>query len=861
MYKKLSILLIFLIALLFAGTAAAVPQEDYVPGQILVLYDAAAATPLPAVETLHDFSSLVPGLQVIRIPDGMSVEDAVAYYERIPGVVFAEPDYLRVSTDIEEPDDEYFKYQWHLQNLGALIQKIVPDYSGPEDAEISTTAVAYADVQALDAWNITNGSADILVAVIDTGIMYTHEDLGANIWTNSKEIPDNLIDDDNNGYIDDVYGWNFGENNNNPMDYGGHGTHCAGIIGAVGNNGIGVIGVSPNVTIMPLKVADNRGGLSSSGIVEAIQYGSYMGVRIFSCSYGSFGSGGYSKSEYAVMAAAENCLFICAAGNEKQNVDYAKTAAYPAGYNLPNILSVAATTHDDKLDTTYSNYGVRTVHVAAPGTAILSTVPDATTATYNTTTDMEWYEYRNDTEKIEKIFATITPIVLDKNNATIISLPVEYNLEENAEAGCYFSGIPFDSFSSLNEMKKYSAPADSYAGKGQKETVIYLSKDWIASVNAPVYVGFALSTEDTESSLQVDEMMKVLGRIDDPVSVYKSYRGTSMATPVVSGIAALVLSRNPDLTPVQLKEVLMTSVDPSENLRTKVISGGRVNAYMSVNNSISRLSAMEIVPKKITLSTGSTYQFAEPTGYDQFNREFTLSGAEWTSDRPNIAAINATTGVLYAKSPGTVKIHASWNDLDADAVVTVMNAKADSLTVRSATTYTAGSAGTFTAYVYDAKKNRIPNYPVIWSSSNPDILSVDELTGNYLAYAEGDVEITAASADGLSDTVQVTVSPAPEPLTIDDIRLAPASVSLMEGRPLKVIATAVNTSTNTTFPDAVYHWETDKEDVVDIETPEYRMATLTLNKSGEEPFNVSVTADSLTAGSWTKSLLFGGDES
>ncbi len=854
MQKKLSILLIFLTVLLLAGTAAAIPQENYVPGQILVQYDAAAAgaKPLPAVETLHDFSELVPGLQVIRIPDGMSVEDAVAYYERIPGVVFAEPDYLRVSTDTEEPSDEYFEDQWHLLNRGAGIQKIVPYESGPEGAYTSTTAVAGADVQALDAWTITNGSADILVGVIDTGVMYTHEDLAANIWNNTKEIPDNGIDDDNNGYIDDVHGWNFGENNSNPMDYGGHGTHCAGIIGAVGNNGIGVTGINQNVTIMPLKVADNQGSLSSSGTLEAIAYGSKMGVRIFSCSYGVTGSQGYSKSEYAVMEAAEDCLFVCSAGNLNLDVDYAKTAHYPSGYNLPNIIGVAATTHDDKLDTEYSNYGVRTVHVAAPGSEILSTYPNATTATYTTATDMKWYEYRNDTEKIEKIFSTTDPFVLDKNNTTIISLWVLHNLGENASAGCYLTDKPFNSFSSLDEMKANSALAYTYFGSGQKETTVYLSKEWIANVPDPIYVGFALSADNADSSLRFDKTLKVLGRIDTPESAYLSISGTSMATPLVAGTAALVLSQNPDLTPVQLKEVIMNSVDRSENLRSKVISGGRVNAFTSVNNSIPRLSAMEIVPKKITLSTGSTYQFAEPTGYDQFNREFTLSGAEWASSNTKVAAVNATTGVLYAKSPGTVKINASWNDLAADAVVTVTNAEADSLTVRSATTYTVGSAGTFTAYVYDARKNRIPNYPVIWSSSKPDVLRVDELTGNYIAVAKGDTRITADAGDGLSVSVPVTVDPQPE-LVIDDIRFAPDPVVLTVGTPRNVIATAVNTSTNTTFPNADYHWKTDKEEVVGIGTPDKRMATLTLLRSGEGPYYVNVTV-----GEYTESLLFGG---
>lgn len=239
---------------------------------------------------------------------------------------------------------------------------------------------ALEKVNAVSAWTRSLGSAKVVVAVIDTGVDYNHEDLKANMWINSKEIPDNGIDDDANGFIDDVRGWNFHDNNNNPMDTTsdanpGHGTHCAGIIGAVGNNGIGISGINQTVSIMPVKFlgADGSGDLFAS--TKAIDYAIQNGANVISASWGAPVPESMAKPivEAIERARAKGVIFVAAAANDGTNND--SRAIFPANTNLANVISVAATDVNDAKPS-WSNFGMRTVHLGAPGHEILSTIPN-----------------------------------------------------------------------------------------------------------------------------------------------------------------------------------------------------------------------------------------------------------------------------------------------------------------------------------------------------------------------------------------------------------------------------------------------------------------------------------------------------
>jgi len=319
---------------------------------------------------MTDFSPMgISGMQIIRPPDNRSAEEAITEYAKQPEVLYAEADHI-ISLSPNEtadsvsgtvgssgsssvtPDDTSYALQWGLHNTGQS-----PFYG-----------TAGADIDAPIAWNTTTGSG-VVVAVVDTGVDYTHEDLAANIWNNSGEIAGNGIDDDGNGYIDDVRGWNFCSVTNDPMDDNGHGTHCVGIIAAVGNNGVGVTGVNWKVKIMPLKFLDSSGSGYTSDAISAILYANKMGAKVISNSWGGTDSSRSLKDAIE----ASSAVVVCAAGNDAENID--TTPLYPASYNSSNIIAVAATDYNDKL-ASFSNYGSKSVDIAAPGVMIRSTYSD-----------------------------------------------------------------------------------------------------------------------------------------------------------------------------------------------------------------------------------------------------------------------------------------------------------------------------------------------------------------------------------------------------------------------------------------------------------------------------------------------------
>ncbi len=240
-----------------------------------------------------------------------------------------------------------------------------------------------SDIKASRAWEITQGSRDIVVAIIDTGVDAVHNDLKANLWKNpgetgkdkrGKDKATNGVDDDSNGFVDDVNGWNFVANSGDLKDNHGHGTHVAGIVGAEGGNGIGISGVAPHVSLMILKYYDPKARANDNltNTVRAIRYAVQMGAKIVNYSGGGTD---FSKDEFAAVKDAQSrgVLFIAAAGNERSNSDISHY--YPADYELDNIISVTAINpHAEVLAS--SNYGMQSVHIAAPGEGIFSTLPD-----------------------------------------------------------------------------------------------------------------------------------------------------------------------------------------------------------------------------------------------------------------------------------------------------------------------------------------------------------------------------------------------------------------------------------------------------------------------------------------------------
>ena len=283
---------------------------------------------------------------LIRLSHEEDVKEVKAKYLSDSEVVFAEPNYIVTIDTI--PNDPSFSLLWGLHNTGQR-------------------GTADADIDAPEAWDLSTGSSAVVVAVIDTGVDYTHPDLAANIWTNPGEIAGDGIDNDRNGFIDDIHGWDFYNNDSQPLDDNGHGTHCAGTIGAVGGNGIGVTGVMWNTRIMPLKFMSSSGSGYTSDAVAAILYADMMGADVLS---NSWGGPDYSSALESAIAGSP-ALVVCAAGNNGRNAD--TYPMYPAAYTCPQIVSVASYSPYDRLSS-FSNYGPVSVDVAAPGEYIYSTL-------------------------------------------------------------------------------------------------------------------------------------------------------------------------------------------------------------------------------------------------------------------------------------------------------------------------------------------------------------------------------------------------------------------------------------------------------------------------------------------------------
>jgi subtilisin family serine protease len=357
---------------------ALLAQHERMPGEVIVKLSRAGkvALQLQSMEQVLDSRFQIASFDafetndnfyLVKLADDQSLAAFLDSASSNPAIEYAEPNYvvraLGTSDGEVLPNDAEFGKLWGLKNTGQA------DSGG-------TVGVAGADIGATKAWATTTGNKDILVAVIDTGVDYTHPELRDNIYANPGESGDgketNGIDDDGNGFVDDFHGWNFaGVSTNDPMDDNEHGTHVSGTIGAKGNDGVGVAGVNWTTSILPVKFLTGSGSGSLADAVKAIQYATLMNAKVMN---NSWGGGGFTQTMMDSIVAAKDkgLLFVAAAGNDSQNSD--SRPHYPAGYQVENVIAVAATTNQDS-KASFSTYGKRTVHIAAPGHKIYSTIP------------------------------------------------------------------------------------------------------------------------------------------------------------------------------------------------------------------------------------------------------------------------------------------------------------------------------------------------------------------------------------------------------------------------------------------------------------------------------------------------------
>jgi subtilisin family serine protease len=316
------------------------PGAKYASDRLLVRFAPAANLTAPAAATKNAILvalgggtiqrnyDLVPGLTLVKLPAGQTVNEAMLIkFNSRADILYASPDYIEQAV-ATTPNDTYWSYQWPLYNAG--------DY----------------DIDATDAWDYVTGNDEIVVAVIDTGVSHNHPDLAGNMWVNSSG----------------QHGYDYYNNDSDPSDDYGHGSHCAGIIGAVGNNSTGIAGVCWDIRIMALKFLDSTGNGPASNSLSAIEYAVTNGAHVLSCSWRYYSNP--AGLEDAIDACAEaNVIVVAAAGNESYNLE--TTPCYPAAYDCDNLITVVATTTSDGLSS-YSNYGQYSADLGAPGDSVYS---------------------------------------------------------------------------------------------------------------------------------------------------------------------------------------------------------------------------------------------------------------------------------------------------------------------------------------------------------------------------------------------------------------------------------------------------------------------------------------------------------
>jgi len=647
-------------------------RAGYAPGRLLVKFrESARDERARHYRETRDFRTIKTfrrnGIHHLALPGGISVERAVEILSGDPDVEYAEPDYFRHA--MITPNDSHYHLQWAFNNEGQMVN--------------GTGGTPDADIDAPEAWEVETGDDRVIVAVVDSGVDYRHPDLSANIWDNPGEIAGNGIDDDGNGYVDDVRGWDFLDGDNTPMDAHGHGTHVAGIIAAVGNNGLGVAGVSWNARIMPLRFLDASGWGLTSDAIGAIEYADAMGAHIIN---NSWGGGGYS---YALREAIEasSAVVVCAAGNEGRNSDFFPD--YPAGYPSLNIVSVAATDQNDNL-AIFSNYGVSTVDMAAPGTNIYSCRPGRQTVWRDDFDDGVMGDWTtggvNDTWGITNAKSFTRPYSLADSpggnyaaGTNAWAMPPAVNLAGKIAAKLEFaitgrSTTDVDRLmveASRNGVSWSSLPINIDGVKFFTDGISGNLPFWYDAVvdlggydgAETLYVRFRFQTGSfqTQDGFYIDDVGVTCAATSYTGEEYWYLNGTSMATPHVSGVAALLKALHPDWDFEQIKAAMMQGVDVRASLTNRVVSGGRVNAEKALGeDSTAEQLAVDFGALGLKLFDGGGWSDLTPLDGEHLGRYagnlavdfgpwglWRYDGSSWVNMTPADADNNGNTMVSY----------------------------------------------------------------------------------------------------------------------------------------------------------------------------------------------------------------------
>jgi subtilisin family serine protease len=547
------------------------------PGDVLVRFRPGVNRPEQAAirrslgVRLEDRLSLAR-LQLVETGPGQTVGEAEARLEAVPQVAYAEPNFEYHIDAI--PDDPRFLSgdQWGLNTIDAP-----------------------------DAWDVTTGSDSVVAAVLDTGLEYEHPDIDDNLWSNPGEIPLNLSDDDGNSFIDDTHGWDFIGDDPDPRDPNGHGTHVAGILGAQGNNTTGGTGVNWDVAIMPLRVCSAGGSCSSAAVVEAIIYAGAEGAHVANM---SFGGGTFSQAQKDALDAASGTLFVASAGNSGTNNDV--TPQYPCNYTSPNLICVASSNDTDGLAAS-SNFGATSVDLAAPGVGVLSTLPafdslfsddfegaanwdfvdssSPDTSKWERTTEFAHSGDESITDSHggnygqsdEAIVIKSAPVDLGGRSACSLAYWVRLRSQAGADWLRAEAAHGLDPFTDppLNQWSGSTTGSGftkltSDLGEYDGETETALRFRFTANSDTIVFDGAHVDDVEVRCAKPVASYTGSEG--------YAELSGTSMASPHVAGVGALLRAATPGASVAQLKAAILNTADPAPAFVGVTVTGGRLDA-------------------------------------------------------------------------------------------------------------------------------------------------------------------------------------------------------------------------------------------------------------------------------------------
>lgn len=587
----------------------------WVPGEVLVKYRHGVSAS-DRVATRSSLGAEVErrlparGLELLSVSGG--VPGAVRALERRPEVLYAQPNFVYRAA--ATPSDPRFAEQWPLRNTGQKVWNVA--------------GVPGADIEAPAAWDRQAGDASVTVAVVDSGVAYDHPDLADNIWMNPGETT-NGVDDDGNGYVDDVRGWDFVQGDNDPQDLSSHGTHVAGTVGAVGNNGVGVAGVAWDVSVMPVRVLGGDGTGTTADVVAGIDYAVAEGADVVNM---SLGDPEFDQMLSDAIASAPDTLFVVAAGNDGVNNEALPT--YPCDLTSANLICVAATDNRDRL-ADFSNYGSTSVDLAAPGVGILSTVPSKVTMRsegFNSSawanrwttggtsrwgvetdtntgpfiTDSPGGSYANGADNWVR---TATPIDLAGRHGCRVDYWMWLDTEEGPDGLVVEKSTDGQNWT---EVASWTGSSDGYWYRMSD----YLDDGDLDGSGRAVYLRFHFVSDSSVRSdgVGIDDVdVNCLGA---PYSgdEYDSYDGTSMASPHVAGAAAALFAAAPGASVQAVRNALLSGAEPVASLVGKTVTGARLNLKRSLYMMTGMTDVAFSPARTVVESVGPAYLTVTRTG-------------------------------------------------------------------------------------------------------------------------------------------------------------------------------------------------------------------------------------------------------